>query len=89
MALKGVDRLFLATGYTVHMVHQSKTIVEAAAAAGVSFIVHLGIFGNGRMTDPHSPGTSWSSVIIEGSGVSWSHLHPHFFMDNLLTTTPW
>ncbi len=26
--------------------------------------------------------------LIEGSGVSWSHIHPHFFMDNLLTTTP-
>jgi predicted oxidoreductase len=32
------------------MVHQSKTIVDAAADAGASFIVHLGIFGNGRMT---------------------------------------
>jgi NAD(P)H dehydrogenase (quinone) len=49
-ALTGVDRLFLATGYTVAMVHQSKTIVDAAADAGASFIVHLGIFGNGRMT---------------------------------------
>src|SRR6266478_4175426 len=87
-ALKGVDRLFLATGYTIHMVHQSKTIVDAAADAGVSFIVHLGIFGNGRMTDPHF---AWHELVeryIEGSGVSWSHLHPHFFMDNLLTTTP-
>jgi NAD(P)H dehydrogenase (quinone) len=87
-ALRGVDRLFLATGYTIHMVHQSKTIVDAAADAGVEFIVHLGIFGNGRMTDPHF---AWHEMVeryIEGSGVSWSHLHPHFFMDNLLTTTP-
>ena len=87
-ALRGVDRLFLATGYTIHMVHQSKTIVDAAADAGVEFIVHLGIFGNGRMTDPHF---AWHELVeryIEGSGVSWSHLHPHFFMDNLLTTTP-
>jgi NAD(P)H dehydrogenase (quinone) len=83
-----VDRLFLATGYTIHMVHQSKTIVDAAADAGVEFIVHLGIFGNGRMTDPHF---AWHEMVeryIEGSGVSWSHIHPHFFMDNLLTTTP-
>jgi len=29
-ALTGIDRLFLATGYTVEMVHQSKTIVDAA-----------------------------------------------------------
>lgn len=87
-ALRGVDRLFLATGYTIQMVHQSKTIVDAAADAGVKFIVHLGIFGNGRMTDPVC---AWHEMVeryIEGSGVSWSHLHPHFFMDNLLTTTP-
>ena len=30
-----MDRLFLATGYTIHMVHQSKTIVYAAADADV------------------------------------------------------
>ena len=23
---------------------------------------------------------------IEGSGVAWAHLHPHFFMQNILTT---
>jgi uncharacterized protein YbjT (DUF2867 family) len=40
-ALTGVDRLFLATGYTVVMVHQSKTVVDAAADAGVRFIVLL------------------------------------------------
>jgi NAD(P)H dehydrogenase (quinone) len=88
LALRGVDRLYLATGYTIHMVHQSKTIVDAAADAGVKFIVHLGIFGNGRMTDPHF---AWHEMVeryIECSGVSWSHIHPHFFMDNLLTTTP-
>ena len=51
-ALAGVDRLFLMTGYTIHMVHQMKTITEAAVDAGVSFIVHLGVFGNGRSTDP-------------------------------------
>src|SRR5260221_4877107 len=43
-ALAGIDRLYLMTGYTVEMVHQSKTIVDAAAESGVSFIVHLGVF---------------------------------------------
>jgi len=87
-ALTGVDRLFLATGYTVGMVHQSKTIVDAAADAGVSFIVHLGIFGNGRLTYPYA---TWHEMVeryIEGSGVAWTHLHPHFFMDNLLAASP-
>jgi uncharacterized protein YbjT (DUF2867 family) len=41
-ALTGVDRLFLATGYTVAMVHQSKTIVDAAADAGVTVLIVCG-----------------------------------------------
>jgi len=85
-ALQGIDRLFLLTGYTISMLHQSKTIVDAAADSGVSFIVHQGIFGNGRSTEPHF---AWHEMIeryIEGSGVAWAHLHPHFFMQNILTT---
>src|SRR5260370_40785137 len=83
-ALAGIDHLFLATAYAVDMVHQSKTIVDAAAEASVKFIVHLGIFGNGRMTDPHF---AWHEMVeryIEGSRIEWAHHHPHFFMDNLL-----
>ena len=87
-ALNGIDRLFVMTGYTVAMTHQTKTITDAAAEAGVGHIVHLGIFGNGRTTDPHF---AWHEMVeryIEGSGVAWSHIHPHFFMDNLLTSVP-
>jgi uncharacterized protein YbjT (DUF2867 family) len=84
-ALEGMDRLFVMTGYTVAMTHQTKTITDAAADAGVGHIVHLGIFGNGRSTDPHF---AWHELVeryIEGSGVSWTHLHPHMFMENLLS----
>src|SRR6202521_6288106 len=52
-ALQGIDQLFLLTGYTIAMLHQSKTIVDAAADSGLSFIVHQGVFGNGRSTEPH------------------------------------
>jgi NAD(P)H dehydrogenase (quinone) len=85
-ALQGIDRLFLLTGYTIAMLHQSKTIVDAAADSGVSFIVHQGVFGNGRSTEPHF---AWHEMIeryIEGSGVVWAHLHPNFFMQNILST---
>lgn len=84
-ALDGIDRLFIATGYTIEMVHQVKTIVDAAQDAGVSFIVHLGVFGNGRSTDPHF---AWHELVeryIAGSGIAWCNLHPHMFMENLLT----
>ncbi len=61
-ALAGVDRLFLMTGYTIHMVHQMKTITDAAVDAGVSFIVHLGV--SETVTPPIriSPGTSSSNA---------------------------
>ncbi|HUE28488.1 MAG TPA: NmrA family NAD(P)-binding protein [Solirubrobacteraceae bacterium] len=84
-ALDGIDRLFVMTGYTVAMTHQTKTLTDAAADTGVGHIVHLGIFGNGRSTDPHF---AWHELVeryIEGSGVPWTHLHPHMFMENLIS----
>jgi hypothetical protein len=54
-ALRGVDhRVFLLTGYTVAMLVQSKTFVDAAKKARVQHIVHLGVFGHWDCTDPTS-----------------------------------
>lgn len=78
------DRLFLLTGYTVAMVTQSKTLVDAAKKAGVKHIVHLGVFAEWDCTDPHF---AWHLMIesyIKASGLAWTHLHPNVFMDNLL-----
>ena len=52
-ALAGVDRLYLLSGYTVAMLHQSKTLVDAAKKARVRHIVHQGMFGEWDCTDPH------------------------------------
>src|SRR5439155_24813977 len=84
-ALEGIDRLFVMTGYSVAMTHQTKTVTDAAADAGVGHIVHLGIFGNGRSTDPHFAWHELVELYIEGSAVSWTHIHPHMFMENLLS----
>jgi uncharacterized protein YbjT (DUF2867 family) len=87
LALAGVDRLFLLTGYTVAMVTQSKTIVDAAKKAGVKHIVHVGVFAEWDCTDPHF---AWHLLIesyIKASGIAWTHLHPNVFMDNLLNFT--
>jgi NAD(P)H dehydrogenase (quinone) len=45
-ALKGVDRVFMATGYTVDMLRQSKDLVNMARRAGVAQIAHLGACGD-------------------------------------------
>jgi uncharacterized protein YbjT (DUF2867 family) len=84
-ALRGIDRVFLMSGYTARMTEQAKTMVDAAEDAGVEFIVHLGVFGNGRSTDAHF---AWHELIeryIKGSTLAWANVHPHVFMENLLT----
>lgn len=98
LALSGVDRIFLLTGYTVGMLTQSKTLVDAAKKAGVSHIVHVGVFAEWDTTDAHF---AWHQMIekyIEASGIAWTHLHPNMFMEaltsaylpkNLTYTTYW
>lgn len=83
LALAGVDRVFLLTGYTVAMLTQSKTLVDAAKKAGVSHIVHVGVFAEWDTTDAHF---AWHQMIekyIEASGIAWTHLHPNMFMEAL------
>jgi NAD(P)H dehydrogenase (quinone) len=98
LALAGVDRIFLLTGYTVGMLTQSKTLVDAAKKAGVGHIVHVGVFAEWDTTDAHF---AWHQMIekyIEASGIAWTHLHPNMFMEaltgaylpkNLTFTTYW
>jgi NAD(P)H dehydrogenase (quinone) len=83
LALAGIDRVFLLTGYTVGMLTQSKTLVDAAVKAGVSHIVHVGVFAEWDTTDAHF---AWHQMIekyIEASGIAWTHLHPNMFMEAL------
>jgi NAD(P)H dehydrogenase (quinone) len=85
-ALYGVDRVYLLTGYTVAMLAQSKTLVDAAVKAGVRHIVHQGVFANWDVTDPHFVWHQMIERYIEGSGLEWTHLHPNVFMDGLAST---
>ena len=84
-ALASVDRLFLLTGYTVDMLVQSKTLVDAARKAGVAHIVHQGIFGEWDTTDPHFAWHQMIECYIKASGIAWTHLHPNVFMENVLS----
>jgi NAD(P)H dehydrogenase (quinone) len=87
-ALDGVDRLFLLTGYTAAMLYQSKMLVDAAVAARVSHIVHLGVFSSGR---DHIPHFTWHDLIetyIQASGIAWTNIHPNVILDSLLVTNP-
>ncbi|WP_336781550.1 NmrA family NAD(P)-binding protein [Paenibacillus illinoisensis] len=84
-ALANVDRVFLLTGYTSDMLIQSKHLVDAAVDAGVSHIVHLGVFTSRRDLIPHF---NWHDLIetyIEASGIAWTHLHPNVITDSIFT----
>jgi NAD(P)H dehydrogenase (quinone) len=83
-ALAGVDRLFMATGYTVDMLRQSKDLVNHAKHAGVKLIVHLGACGDDDTRVAHYGWHQFIERYIEGSGIPFVHLRPEIFMQNLL-----
>ncbi len=84
-ALKGIDRLFIVTGYTVDMLRQSKALIDNAKKAGVQHVVHLGACGRDDTTVAH---WAWHQLVeryIEWAGFSFTHLRPETFMQNLLS----
>ncbi len=83
-ALVGVDRIFMATGYTVDMLRQSKELVNTAKKAGVQQIVHLGACGDNDTRVAHYGWHQFIERYIEWSGLMFTHLRPEIFMQNLL-----
>jgi NAD(P)H dehydrogenase (quinone) len=83
-ALEGIDRIFMATGYTVDMLRQSKDLVNSAKRAGVQQIVHLGACGDDDTRVAHYGWHQFIERYIEWSGIAFSHLRPEIFMQNLL-----
>src|SRR6266436_855414 len=85
-ALTNITAIFLITGYTVAMLVQSKSLIDAAKRHGVTHIVHLGAFT--RDHDCYATVFAWHQMIeayLRDSGVAWTNLHPNMFMQNLLS----
>jgi NAD(P)H dehydrogenase (quinone) len=85
-ALKNITSIFLITGYTVDMLVQSKSLIDAAKRNGVKHVVHLGAFT--RDHDVYSTVFAWHQLIeayLRDSGVAWTNLHPNIFMQNFLS----
>ena len=71
-ALEGIDTAFLATGYTIDMMRQSKDFLNIAKKAGVKHIVHLGAC---RDNDTRVAHYAWHQFIeryIEWCGFSFT-----------------
>jgi NAD(P)H dehydrogenase (quinone) len=85
-ALENITGIFLITGYTVDMLVQSKSLIDAAKRNGVKHIVHLGAFT--RDHDAYATVFAWHQMIetyLRDSGVAWTNLHPNMFMQNFLS----
>src|ERR1700747_15193 len=85
-ALNNITGVFLITGYTVDMLVQSKSLIDAAKRNGVKHIVHLGAFT--RDHDAYSTVFAWHQMIeayLRDSGVAWTNLHPNMFMQSFLS----
>src|SRR5258708_5997393 len=84
--LKNITSIFLVTGYTVDMLVQSKSLIDAAKRNGVKHIVHLGAFT--RDHDAYATVFAWHQMIetyLRDSGVAWTNLHPNMFMQSFLS----
>lgn len=84
----GADRLFLLTGNSEDMVRLQKNAIAAARAAEVKHVVKLSALG---ATD-HSKSVIglWHYNVeraLRDSGLTWTMLRPHHFMQNLLDPT--
>src|SRR5258708_40079666 len=79
-ALKNITSIFLVTGYTVDMLVQSKSLIDAAKRNGVKYIVHLGAFT--RDHDAYATVFAWHQIIeayLRDSGVAWTNVYPNMF----------
>ena len=84
-AFSKCKKLFLLTGNTVSMVKLQKNAVRAARDAGIPHVVKLSALGSSE----HSMSVIgvWHYVVeqyLKESGLEWTILRPHVFMQNLL-----
>jgi uncharacterized protein YbjT (DUF2867 family) len=83
-ALAGVDRLFLLTTQSDRQPHWERTVIAAAAGAGVAHVVKLSVF----RADEQSPlrfarQHRQAERALEQSGLAWTMVRPVFLMQNL------
>jgi len=84
-AFEGTKTLFLLTHYLEDMVELQHNAIAAARAAGVNHVVKVSAFA----ASDHSkaPIGRWHYQVekeLEESGLAWTFLRPHHFMQNLL-----
>lgn len=88
-ALRGVEKVFLSSPSHPHQVERESSVLQASIAQGIQHIVKLSTLGA-------NPGSSilmsrWhgeSEKIIEKSGIHYTLLRSHNFIQNILNFAP-
>jgi uncharacterized protein YbjT (DUF2867 family) len=84
-AFEGARTLFLLTHYLDDMVELQHNAIAAARAAGVNHVVKVSAFAaSGHSKAPIGRWHYQVEKELEGSGLAWTVLRPHHFMQNLL-----
>lgn len=84
-----VDRLFLLTGNARSMTTLQKNAIDAAATADIEHVVKLS--ARGAQPGSKSAIGRWHHEVetyLKDSGLAWTMLRPHVFMQNLLDQAP-
>ena len=84
-AFEGARTLFLLTSYYEDMVELQHNAISAARAAGVTCVVKISAFA--ASDHSRAPVGRWHYQIekeLQESGLGWTILRPHHFMQNLL-----
>ena len=87
-AFKNADTLFLVSSIGEDTVELQRNGIAAARDAGLGHIVKLSAFGASGHSN--APICRWHYQIeqeMKASGIDWTILRPHHFMQNLLTQT--
>jgi uncharacterized protein YbjT (DUF2867 family) len=84
-AFEGAQKLFLLTSYYEDMVTLQHNAIAAARAAGVTHVVKVSAFA--ASDHSRAPIGRWHYQVekeLQESGMGWTILRPHHFMQNLL-----
>jgi uncharacterized protein YbjT (DUF2867 family) len=88
-AFHGVDRVFLCSAADPQQVELQGNLLWAAKEAGVKQVVKLSVLGSSL--DSPVPFARWHAETekqLIATGIPWTFLRPHFFMQNLLGYAP-
>lgn len=88
-AMRGVDTMVLITPPQERAREYAAEAIEAARDSGVERIVRISVI----RADPHGPTDNVqqhgdTDARVQASGLRWTILRPHFFMQNLLMSIP-